>query len=59
MKPTLPVLRLPAVPPRNPVARALAERARSGAAGQHVRRSGAQRRAERMALQKSLRQGGE
>lgn len=41
--------------PRNPVARALAARGRSGAAGAHRRGSGAERRAGRMALQRSLR----
>lgn len=45
--------------PRNHVALALAARARSGAAGQHGRTTGAQRRAEHVALQKALRQGGD
>jgi len=48
-----PLRRLPA--PRNPVALALAARRASGAAGQHVRGTGAQRRADRVALQKALR----
>ena len=43
--------------PRNPVARALAVRAASGAAGAHRRAAGGQRRADRMALQRSLRGG--
>ncbi len=49
----------PALPPapRNPVARALAVRAASGAAGSHRRAVGGQRRADRMALQRSLRGG--
>lgn len=46
-------------PPRNHVALALAARSASGAAGKHIRPSGAQRRAERMALQKLLRQQGD
>lgn len=45
-------------PPRNPVARALAARSASGGAGRHIRSQGAQRRADRMALQRSLRGGG-
>ncbi|WP_370682080.1 hypothetical protein [Comamonas sp. GB3 AK4-5] len=42
--------------PRNPVARALAARASSGGAGRHLHSQGAQRRADRMQLQRSLRQ---
>lgn len=42
-------------PPRNPVARALAARSASGGAGRHIRSQGAQRRADRVALQRSLR----
>ena len=42
-------------PPRNPVARALATRAASSAAGRHIRSQGAQRRADRMALQRHAR----
>ena len=41
--------------PRNPVALALATRRASGAAGKHIRSQGAQRRAERVALQQALR----
>ncbi len=40
--------------PRNPVALALGTRRASGAAGKHMRSRGAQRRAERVALQKAL-----
>ena len=43
--------------PRNPVALALAARAGSGAAGRHQRATGAQRRADRVALQQALRRG--
>jgi len=42
-------------PPRNPVARALAARAASGGAGHHIRSQGAQRRADRVALQRLAR----
>lgn len=42
-------------PPRNPVAAALAERSLSSAAGRHIRSRGAQRRADRVALRKALR----
>nr|WP_315183278.1 hypothetical protein [uncultured Albidiferax sp.] len=41
-------------PPRNHVARALAQRATSGAAGKHIRSQGAERRAQKMALGKLL-----
>lgn len=37
----------------NPVARAMASRARTGAAGKHIRSQGAQRRADQMALQQA------
>ena len=40
--------------PFNPVAKAMAQRRLSGAAGKHIRSQGAQRRADRMALQKML-----
>ncbi|PAT34579.1 hypothetical protein CK620_06655 [Vandammella animalimorsus] len=43
------------LPVRNPYARALAAKASTGAGGKHMRSQGAQRRAERMALQHSLR----
>ncbi|QTD47087.1 hypothetical protein [Ottowia testudinis] len=49
------VLQLPAPPPRNHVALALAERSVSSAAGRHIRSQGAQRRADRVALQKAVR----
>ena len=40
--------------PRNPVAAALARRSISAAAGRHIRSQGAQRRADRVALQQAL-----
>lgn len=46
-------LQLPA--PRNRVVQALAHRAITSGAGKHIRSSGAQRRAEHMALQKAAR----
>ena len=45
-------IQLPA--PRNPVVRALAQRAATSAAGKHIRSTGANRRAETVALQKAL-----
>jgi hypothetical protein len=45
-------LQLPA--PRNTVVQALAHRAIGSGAGKHIRSNGAQRRAERMALQKAV-----
>ncbi len=42
--------------PRNPVARAMAQRALSSAAGKHIRSQGAQRRADKVALCKLVRQ---
>jgi hypothetical protein len=45
-----------AVAPRNHVARAAALRASSGAAGRHVRSQGAQRRAEKVALARIVRE---
>lgn len=42
--------------PRNPVAKALAERSVSSAAGKHIRSRGAQRRADKTALQRAIRQ---
>ena len=48
------VMQLPAPAPRNHVAQALANRSASSAAGRHIRSQGAQRRADRMALQKAL-----
>jgi hypothetical protein len=47
-------LQLEALPVRNPIARALARRAVSSAAGKHIRSSAAMRRQENVALQKSL-----
>ncbi|MDO5626628.1 MAG: hypothetical protein Q4G71_18310 [Pseudomonadota bacterium] len=47
-------LQLPA--PRNPVAQALATRSVSSAAGKHIRTQGAQRRADRVALARAVRQ---
>ncbi|HSV47010.1 MAG TPA: hypothetical protein VLJ58_14575 [Ramlibacter sp.] len=41
--------------PRNPVARAMAQRALSSAAGRHVRSQGATRRADKVALARLLR----
>lgn len=49
-------LQLPAPPPRNHVAQALALRSASSGAGRHIRSQGAQRRADRMTLQKALNQ---
>ena len=49
-------LQLPAPPPRNHVAQALALRSASSGAGRHIRSQGAQRRADRMALQQALKQ---
>lgn len=49
------VLKLePSGAPRNPVAIALAQRSLSSAAGKHIRSRGAQRRADKVALQKAL-----
>ena len=49
-------LQLPAPPPRNHVAQALALRSASSGAGRHIRSQGAQRRADRMALQRAMKQ---
>ena len=46
-------LQLP--PPRNPVALAMATRSVGSGAGKHIRSQGAQRRADRVALQKAVR----
>lgn len=43
-------------PPRNPVVFAMAHRAASAGAGKHVRSQGAARRAEKVTLQKLVRQ---
>jgi hypothetical protein len=43
-------------PPRNPVVFAMARRAASSAAGKHIRAQGAMRRAEKVTLQKLVRQ---
>lgn len=48
------VLQLDALPVRNPLVRALAQRASSNAAGKHIRTSGAQRRADKVALRKAI-----
>lgn len=45
--------------PFNPVAKAMAQRRLSGAAGRHIRSQGAQRRADRMALQQVMRRTGQ
>jgi len=51
---------LPAAPaPRNPVVAAMAQRASSQGAGRHLRTRGAERRAQRVALLKAVRQLGE
>ena len=42
--------------PRNPVVQALVHRAITAGAGKHIRSPGASRRAERMALQKLVRE---
>jgi hypothetical protein len=53
-------LSLPAAPaPRNPVVAAMAHRASSQGAGRHLRTRGAERRAQRVALQKAVRRLGE
>jgi hypothetical protein len=52
-------LHLGDLPVRNPVARALAQRASTSAAGAHIRSRGAQRRAEKVALQKAIIRGDE
>ncbi len=46
----------PTLPPRNPVVFAMAHRAASSGAGKHVRSQGATRRAEKVTLQKLVRQ---
>ena len=55
MKQPLALKLLIRIEPRNTVARAMAQRAISSAAGKHVRSRGALRRAERMALAKMVR----
>ena len=55
MKQPLALKLLIRIEPRNTVARAMAQRAISSAAGKHVRSRGAERRAERMALAKLVR----
>ena len=47
-------LTLPPPTPRNPVVRALVQRAITSGAGKHIRSAGAHRRAEAVALQKAL-----
>lgn len=51
------LLQLPPPAPRNRIAVALAARRSSGAAGRHDRSHSAQRRADRVALQKAVRRG--
>jgi hypothetical protein len=48
-------LSLPAAAPRNPVVAAMARRASSQGAGRHLRSRSAERRAQKVALQKTLR----
>lgn len=55
MKQPLALKLLIQIEPRNTVVRALAQRAISGAAGAHVRSQGALRRAEKVALQRMVR----
>jgi hypothetical protein len=55
MKQPLALTLLIRIEPRNTVARALAQRAASSAAGRHVRSRGAQRRAETVALARLVR----
>lgn len=50
-------LTVPLPPPRNLVARAMALRAVAGGAGKHIRSQGAQRRADKTALGKWMRDG--
>ena len=52
-------IHITATPPRNPVVLAMAHRAVSSAAGKHVRAQGAMRRAEKVSLQKLVRQLGQ
>ncbi len=47
-------LQLEALPVRNPIARALAQRSISSAAGKHIRSSSALRRFDNVALRKAL-----
>jgi hypothetical protein len=48
-------IQIQSLPPRNPVAKAMALRAASGAAGRHMPSGAAQRRADTVSLQKQLR----
>ncbi|RAR78318.1 hypothetical protein M5C99_12555 [Acidovorax sp. NCPPB 2350] len=57
MKQPMALLIEASAPPRNPVARALAARSLGGGGGRHIRSQGAQRRTDRMALQRALRDG--
>jgi len=56
-RPRQPPAKVRAPAPRNAVARALAGRRASNAAGKHLRSTAAQRRAERVALEKRLKGG--
>jgi hypothetical protein len=47
-------LQLDNLPVRNPLVRALLQRASSNAAGEHIRARGAQRRADKVALRKAV-----
>ena len=56
MKQLLAVSQTVHINPRNPVVYAMAHRAASAGAGKHIRAQGATRRAEKVALQKLVRQ---
>ena len=49
-------IKITVTPPRNPVVFAMAHRAASSAAGKHIRAQGAMRRADKVTLQKLVRQ---
>ena len=49
-------IKITVTPPRNPVVFAMAHRAASSGAGKHIRAQGAMRRAEKVTLQKLVRQ---
>ena len=55
MKQPMSLLIVASAAPLNPVAKAMAQRRLSGAAGKHIRSQGAQRRADRVALQQLAR----
>jgi hypothetical protein len=58
MKQPIALAVIQSVPLRNHIARALALRAASSAAGSHVRSQGAQRRSDKVALARLVRQSG-